>query len=109
MSEPSAFLDSEIVASHIKERVGHPEWEPVDETPAQKPRPIPERIFIEIDPNNERNADKTMLSDMGSFGIVHRIQPARHAKSSYHTNVICDVFTRDLTAQNSQVGYRLGR
>ncbi len=50
--------DREIVASHVKERVGHPEREPIDEPPAQKPRPMFERIIIEINSDNEREADE---------------------------------------------------
>ena len=44
---------------------------------------------------------KTILSDMGSFGILRRIQRATHAKSSYHTNVICNVFAPDLPRDSS--------
>ena len=50
--------DGEVVASHVKERVGHPEREPVDESPAQKPRPMLERIVVEINPDDQREADE---------------------------------------------------
>src|SRR5438874_1802813 len=45
---------------------------------------------------------KTMLSDMRLSRILHRIQFATHAKSSCHTNVICDVFTPDLPRDSSE-------
>src|SRR5437762_7433236 len=83
--------DSEIVASHIKERIGHPEWEPVDETPAQKRRPMPERIIIEINPHDQRETDE---DNAERHGILRNSSqnPARETrKSPYHTNVVCDV------------------
>jgi hypothetical protein len=59
MSGPEGvFRHGKIVASHVEERVGHPEREPVDEPPAQKPRAMSERIIIEINPDNQRETDE---------------------------------------------------
>ena len=91
MSEPRRVLrDREIVASHVKERVGHPEREPVNEPPAQKPRPMLERVIIEINPDNERETDENNAQRHATVRNSSP-NPARHTRKIFATEDIGDL------------------
>src|SRR5207248_7226151 len=76
--------DGEIVASHVKERVSHPEGEPVNEPPAQKPRPMLEGVIIKINPDNEREADENNTQRHATVRNSSP-NPARHTRKIFVT------------------------
>src|SRR5207253_10712985 len=80
----SDLRDREIVASQLKERISHPEREPVNGPPAQKPRPMLEAVIITINPDNEGQADK---NDAARHATVRNSSPnpARHTRKIFVT------------------------
>ena len=76
--------DREIVASHVEERVGHPEREPVNEPPAQKPRPMLERVIIKINPDNQRETDENNAERHATVRNSSP-NPARHTRKIFVT------------------------
>ena len=81
--------DGEIVASHVKERVSHPEREPVNEPPAQKPRAMLEWVIVEINPDDERETDENN-AERHSTVRNSSPNPARHTRKIFVTEDIGD-------------------